>query len=147
MRRSWLAAAQLLLLLLSAVRAGQYYDDASPGQLRSRITCYVPSSEPSALPLQLIGHTVHFRDEAGVMHDRRPMTLLYAPYFAGQIFFQDADNYNGVSWYYTCDVSNHFFYHPCIGALFLKLLAQPPAECNDRVPFSGVLFHHNDMVR
>ena len=42
-------------------------------------------------------------------------------------------------------MNNHFYYQTCIGDLFTKLLAPPPAACNHVVHFSGVLFHHHDM--
>lgn len=35
--------------------------------------------------------------------------------------------------------------HWCLAGLFGALLGPPPADCNHRVPFSGVLYHHLDM--
>jgi len=52
---------------------------------------------------------------------------------------------NGVSAYFACSVDNHFFYQTCIGDLFKQLLESPPPTCTERIPFSGVLFHHHDM--
>jgi hypothetical protein len=138
MRRTHL---HILLFALTGALADVFF---SSGTLKHRAPCYVPSLDPSALPLQLVSHVVNFRDEHGAMHDRRSLIPLYASFFAGQVLF-NALPFGGVDWSYECSVDNHFFYTPCLGDFFDALFREPPQWCTERIPFSGVLFHHNDM--
>ena len=79
-----LCAAVALLLVAVTLPSVVHAVEKGRGELHAVVDCYVPSDDPSALPLQLISHIVDFVDEKGQRQDRRDIALMYLPHFAGK---------------------------------------------------------------